>query len=188
MKLIDMDLSTLINQARKPEANPGGGAVLILSSNLAINLCLMMDKKNFGELENKASVSHETLLKISESYKTTMQEDVDNFNTLMDKIKSKNESENDYKNAAQPLLSMVEDNLKALNEISFFLKNGKKSTLTDGQIANDMLYNAIISSFPTIKINLDKTNVKYDYEDKSERAKSLYQKNLDIIERRNKWQ
>ncbi|MBM0046229.1 cyclodeaminase/cyclohydrolase family protein [Anaerococcus sp. mt242] len=187
MKLIDMDLSTLINQTRKPEANPGGGAVLILSSNLAINLCLMMDKENFvGELENKASVSHETLLKISESYKTTMQEDVDNFNTLMDKIKSKNESENDYKIAAQPLLDMVENNLKALNEISFFLKNGKKSTLTDGQIANDMLYNAIISSFPTIKINLDKTNVKYDYEDKSERAKSLYQKNLDIIERRNK--
>ncbi|WP_416334750.1 cyclodeaminase/cyclohydrolase family protein [Anaerococcus sp. DFU013_CI05] len=187
MKLIDMDLSTLINQTRKPEANPGGGAVLILSSNLAINLCLMMDKENFvGELENKASVSHETLLKISESYKTTMQEDVDNFNTLMDKIKSKNESENDYKIAAQPLLDMVENNLKALNEISFFLENGKKSTLTDGQIANDMLYNAIISSFPTIKINLDKTNVKYDYEDKSERAKSLYQKNLDIIERRNK--
>ena len=65
MKLIDMDVATLISQSRKANANPGGGAILILISNLAINLCLMMDKDDFGNLSEKANVSRETLLHIS---------------------------------------------------------------------------------------------------------------------------
>lgn len=188
MKLIDMDVATLISQSRKPDANPGGGAILILISNLAINLCLMMNKEDFGNLNKKANVSRETLLGISKTYEKSMQEDVDNFNALMDKIKDKEAKEIDYKNAARPLISMVDGNLKSLEEISFFLKNGKKSTLTDGQISNDLLYQAILSSFATIKINLDQTDLSYDYDEKTRLAKNLYQKNLDIIERRNKWQ
>ena len=106
----------------------------------------------------------------------------------MDKIKNKEAKEIDYKNAARPLISMVDGNLKSLEEISFFLENGKKSTLTDGQISNDLLYEAILSSFATIKINLDQTDLSYDFDEKTKLAKNLYQKNLDIIERRNKWQ
>ena len=83
---------------------------------------------------------------------------------------------------------MVDGNLKSLEEISFFVENGKKSTLTDGQISNDLLYEAILSSFATIKINLDQTDLSYDFDEKTKLAKNLYQKNLDIIERRNKWQ
>lgn len=186
MKLIDMDVATLISQSRKSDANPGGGAILILISNLAINLCLMMDKDDFGNLSEKANVSRETLLHISKQYEKFMQDDVDNFNQLMDKIKKKEAKEIDYKNAARLLISMVDGNLKSLEEISFFLENGKKSTLTDGQISNDLLYQAILSSFATIKINLDQTDLSYDFDEKTKLAKNLYQKNLDIIERRNK--
>ena len=186
MKLIDMGVTTLISQSRKPDANPGGGAILILISNLAINLCLMMDMDEFESLNKKANVSRETLLHISKQYEKFMQDDVDNFNDLMVKIKNKEAKEIDYKNAARPLISMVNGNLKSLDEISFFLEYGKKSTLTDGQISNDLLYQAILSAFATIKINLDQTDLSYDFDEKTRLAKNLYQKNLDIIERRNK--
>lgn len=188
MKLIDMDVAKLIYQTRQADANPGGGATLILVSNLAINLGLMMDKKDFKELENEADVSRETLLKISKDYEGYMQDDVDEFNNLMDNIKEKSASKDDYIRAATPLLKMVEKNIVALDKLSFFLENGKKSTLTDGEIANDLLYQALISSLPTIKLNLDMTRESFDLASKKDEANKLYITNQQIIERRKQWQ
>lgn len=188
MKLIDMDVAKLIYQTRQADANPGGGATLILVSNLAINLGLMMDKKDFKELENEADVSRETLLKISKDYESYMQDDVDEFNNLMDNIKEKSASEDDYLKAATPLLKMVEKNIVVLDKLSFFLENGKKSTLTDGEIANDLLYQALISSLPTIKLNLDMTTGSFNLASKKDEANKLYIKNQQIIERRKQWQ
>lgn len=188
MKLIDMNVAKLIYQTRQADANPGGGATLILVSNLAINLGLMMDKKDFKDLEKDANVSRETLLKISKEYESYMQDDVDEFNNLMDNIKEKSASENDYLKAATPLLKMVEKNIVALDKLSFFLENGKKSTLTDGEIANDLLYQALISSLPTIKLNLDMTRESFNLASKKDEANKLYIKNQQIIERRKQWQ
>lgn len=188
MKLIDIDLAKLIYQTRQADANPGGGATLILVSNLAINLGLMMDKKDFKDLEKDANVSRETLLKISKEYESYMQDDVDEFNKLMDNIKEKSASEDDYLKAATPLLKMVEKNIVALDKLSFFLENGKKSTLTDGEIANDLLYQALISSLPTIKLNLDMTRESFNLASKKDEANKLYIKNQQIIERRKQWQ
>ena len=188
MNLINMDVAKLIYQTRQADANPGGGAILILVSNLAINLALMMDKKHFESLEKDANVSRETLLKISKDYETYMQDDVDKFNHLMDRIKDKSASEDDYLKAATPLLNMVEKNIVALDKISFFLENGKKSTITDGEIANDLLYQALISSLPTIKLNLDMTRESFDLASKKDEANKLYIKNQQIIERRKQWQ
>ena len=188
MNLINMDMAKLIYQTRQADANPGGGAILILVSNLAINLALMMDKKDFESLEKDANVSRETLLKISKDYETYMQDDVDKFNHLMDRIKDKSASEDDYLKAATPLLNMVEKNIVALDKIGFFLENGKKSTITDGEIANDLLYQALISSLPTIKLNLDMTRESFDLASKKDEANKLYIKNQQIIERRKQWQ
>lgn len=188
MKLIDMDVAKLIYQTRKADANPGGGATLILVSNLAINLGLMMDKKDFKDLEKDANVSRETLLKISKEYENYMQDDVEEFNNLMDNIKEKSACEDDYLKAATPLLKMVEKNIEALDKLSFFLENGKKSTLTDGEIANDLLYQTLISSLPTIKLNLDMTRESFNLARKKDEANKLYIKNQQIIERRKQWQ
>ena len=188
MKLIDMDVAKLIYQTRQADANPGGGATLILVSNLAINLGLMMDKKDFKDLEKDANVSRETLLKVSKEYESYIQDDVDEFNNLMDNIKEKSASEDDYIRAATPLLKMVEKNIVALDKLSFFLENGKKSTLTDGEIANDLLYQALISSLPTIKLNLDMTRESFNLASKKDEANKLYIKNQQIIERRKQWQ
>lgn len=188
MNLINMDMAKLIYQTRQADANPGGGAILILVSNLAINLAFMMDKKDFESLEKDANVSRETLLKISKDYETYMQDDVDKFNHLMDRIKDKSASEDDYLKAATPLLNMVEKNIVALDKIGFFLENGKKSTITDGEIANDLLYQALISSLPTIKLNLDMTRESFDLASKKDEANKLYIKNQQIIERRKQWQ
>lgn len=183
-----MDLNTLINQTRKADANPGGGAILILVSNLAINLMLMMDKNNWEDLEEKASVSRETIIKYSEKLKVLMQVDVDNFNELMDKINAKSADKEDYISAARALMDMVDMNLKSLEILSFYLENGKKYTLTDGQIANELLDQAILSAMPTIRVNLENTNFNYDYDGIVKRSQLLAKQNEIIIERRRKWQ
>ena len=188
MKLIEMDLDTLIKQTRKAEANPGGGAILILMSNLATNLILMMDMDDWGSLENKANVSRETLLKHSETLKELMQDDVENFNQLLDKLKEKKASQDDYILAAKALLSMVEANTESLQVLSFYLENGKKSTITDGQIANNLLREAIYASIPTIDINIKYTDEVIDYKKIKNKVDSLYENNKAIIERRIKWQ
>lgn len=113
-----------------------------------------------------------------------MQDDVDNFNELMIKIKEGNSCEEDFIKAADPLLNMIEKNIKGLEHINFFLTYGKKSTLTDGQIANDLLYQAILSALPTIKINLDCTSNSYDLDSIKDKANKIYLDNLNAIERR----
>ena len=185
MKIKDMDVSTLIKQTRKSEANPGGGAILILMSNLAINLMLMLDKKEWKSLREEANVSYETILKYSRKLEDLMQEDVDGFNYLMLKFKENNVNKEDYLKASNALISMIEIDLKSLEILEFYLKYGKKVTLTDGEIANNLLKEAITSAFPTIEIDIKNTDKNIDYKQIKERALDLYEINKKIIERRN---
>lgn len=182
-KLIDMDIPTLIKQTRTKEANPGGGAILILISNLAINLVLMMDKNDWGEYKELADVSHETILKSSDKLSILMQDDVDNFDNLMKAYKDGSINDQHYIDASRPLLDMIEINLDAMDVLGFYLGYGKKSTITDGQIANDLLRSTSLAGLPTIKINLGQFK---EEEVIKERIEKLYQKNKLIIERRNK--
>ena len=186
MKLIDMDISTLISQTRKASANPGGGAILILISNLALNLILMMDKKKWGDLEDRANVSHETIIDFSKQLERLMQDDVDGFDSLMSKFKSDCVSKSDYLDAASALRSMVDIDIKSLDILNFYLSNGKKSTLTDGEIANNLLKESVISSISTIKINMENTDEIIDYDQIKNKTYELYQANKKIIERRKK--
>ena len=182
-KLIDMDIPTLIKQTRAKEANPGGGAILILISNLAINLILMMDKNDWGEYKELADVSHETILKSSDKLSILMQDDVDNFDLLMKAYKNESISDQHYIDASRPLLDMIDINRQALEVLAFYLTYGKKATLTDGEIANDLLRTASLAGLPTIKINLGQFK---EEEVIKEKIENLYQKNKLIIERRNK--
>lgn len=177
-----MEVSTLIEETRKATANPGGGAIIILTANLATNLILMMDKNEWKDLEDQANVSRETILKTSESLSKLMQDDIDNFNLLMDKIKEGKDSEDDYLRAASALTTMVDLNLKTLDILRFYLENGKKVTLTDGEIANNLILETTRSAIPTIRLNIK------DYDGPIEKAQKLYRINQDIIERRKKWQ
>lgn len=184
MKIKDMDVSTLIKQTGKAEANPGGGAILILMSNLAVNLMLMMNKKEWNNLKEEAIVSYETILEYSKNLEDLMQDDVNNFNYLMSKFKDNDLQEEDYLKASSALLSMIEINLKSLEILEFYLNYGKKSTLTDGEIANNLLREAIFSAFSTIDVNIKNTNICIDYEQIKKQALELYEKNKKIIERR----
>ena len=181
-KLIDMDIPTLIKQTRAKEANPGGGAILILISNLAINLILMMDKNDWGEYKELADVSHETILKSSDKLSILMQDDVDYFTLLMEAYKDGSINDLHYIDASRPLLDMIDINRQALEVLAFYLTNGKKATLTDGEIANDLLKTASLAALPTIKLNLG----NFKEEVIKEKIEELYQKNKLIIERRNK--
>lgn len=186
MKLINMDTSTLIRQARKADANPGGGAILILTSNLAINLCLMMDKKSWADKEEAAKVSRETLLSISSLYEKLMQDDVDNFNTLMKAYKNDMANESHYLKSYQPLLTMFEKNLKAMDAIYFYLEHGRENAITDGQIANDLVYQVSLSAIPTIEINLKHTSNQINFDQMTKDINKKYERNKRVIERRMK--
>lgn len=181
--LIDMDITTLIKHTRAKEANPGGGAILILISNLAINLILMMDKNDWGDQEKLADVSRETILKLSDRLSILMQDDVDYFALLMEAYKDGSINDQHYIDASKPLLDMIDINIEAMEVLGFFLRYGKKTTLTDGQIANDLLKTAILSALPTIKLNLGQFREEESIREKIEK---LFQKNKLIIERRNK--
>ena len=185
--LSSFDLETLLKQTRKSDANPGGGAILIIISNLALNLILMMDKKSWKEKKDQAEINKEEILKLSESLSLNAQDDVDNFALLMEKIKNKKALKEDYFMASKPLLTMIDTNLKALEILKFYLEFGKKSTLTDGQIACDILNQAIISSISTIKLNLESLDEKIDLDKYINLANNLHMENTKIIERRKKW-
>ena len=51
MKINDLYVGELIEETRQIHARPGGGAISILTANLAVNLALMMNKNNWGELK-----------------------------------------------------------------------------------------------------------------------------------------
>lgn len=184
--LSSFDLETLLKQTRKSDANPGGGAILIIISNLALNLILMMDKKSWKEKKDQAEINKEEILKLSESLSLNAQDDVDNFAYLMGKIIEGQALEKDYYNASKPLLAMIDTNIKALEILKFYLEFGKISTITDGQIANDILKQTIISALPTIKLNLEKFDEKIDLDKYINLANNLHMENTKIIERRKK--
>lgn len=185
--LSTFDLETLLKQTRKSDANPGGGAILIIISNLALNLILMMDRKSWKEEKDQAEIYKEEILKLSESLSSNAQDDVDNFSYLMEKIIEGKALEKDYYNASKPLLTMIETNIKALEILKFYLEYGKISTITDGQIANDILKQTIISALPTIKLNLENFDEKIDLDKYINLANRLHKDNITIIERRGKW-
>lgn len=178
-----MDIPTLIKQTRAKESNPGGGAILILISNLAINLTLMMDKNDWGDQEILADVSRETVLKLSDRLSILMQDDVHYFALLMEAYKNGSINDQHYIDASKPLLDMIDINIEAMEILGFYLRYGKKTTLTDGQIANDLLKTASLSALPTIKLNLGQFR---EEESIREKVEKLFQKNKLIIERRNK--
>lgn len=185
-KLSTFDLETLLKQTRKSDANPGGGAILIIISNLALNLILMMDRKSWKEKKDQAEINKEEILKLSESLSLNAQDDVDNFAFLMEKIIEGQALEKDYYNASKPLLTMIDTNIKALEILKFYLEFGKISTITDGQIANDILKQTIISALPTIKLNLENFDEKIDLDKYINLANKLHKENTKIIERRKK--
>lgn len=186
-KLSTFDLETLLEQTRKSDADPGGGAILIIISNLALNLILMMDRKSWKEKKDQAEINKEEILKLSESLSLNAQDDVDNFAFLMEKIIEGQALEKDYYNASKPLLTMIDTNIKALEILKFYLEFGKISTITDGQIANDILKQTIISALPTIKLNLENFDEKIDLDKYINLANKLHKENTKIIERRKKW-
>lgn len=185
-KLSTFDLETLLKQTRKSDANPGGGAILIIISNLALNLILMMDRKSWKEKKDQAEINKEEILKLSESLSLNAQDDVDNFAFLMEKIIEGQALEKDYYNASKPLLTMIDTNIEALEILKFYLEYGKISTITDGQIANDILKQTIISALPTIKLNLENFDEKIDLDKYINLANNLHMENTKIIERRKK--
>lgn len=180
-----MGVKTLIEQTRAKGANPGGGAILILISNLAINLMLMMDKKDWEEYKEIANVSRETILNFSSELSILMQDDVDNFDKLMKAYKNGKANEGDFLKASESLLTMIDINLKSLEILGFYLESGKKSILSDAQVSNELLRTANLAALPIIKVNIGDDGI--DYESIEVSTNDLYKKNKLIIERRNKW-
>lgn len=173
MKIIDMEVTRLLKETRKPTANPGGGAVVILIGALAVNLIRMMDR-----------VSHETLDVISQRLEELIQEDVDVTNDLLRAYKQGVADEEIFLKAADPQIELVDLCIKALEQISEILEKGRKETLSDGIIANNLLLEIIKDAIPTIEVNLINTSKEYDYEGKVSLASQLHLKNTQIIERR----
>ena len=92
-------------------------------------------------------------------------------------------NDQNYMDASRPLIDMIDINLESIDVLGFYLSYGKKSTLTDGQIANDLLRTTTLAALPTIKLNLG----QFEEEDSiREKIENLYHKNKLIIERRNK--
>ena len=164
-----MSVEKLLSEIKNMRPNPGGGAVVILVANMAVNLINMM-----------GDVSCET--SINERLTELIQEDVDATKKLIAEIKKKNFEEKYFIAAAKPQIEMVDISLKALDQFSEILKRGKN--LSDGIIANNLLKEAIRSAMPTIEVNLKYTKETYDYESVLEKCEKLYQKNVEIIEGR----
>lgn len=180
-----MNLDHLLEEIRKPHAKPGGGAVVIFIANMAVNLSLMMDKKNWGELENQANVSYETMIKISDKLKKLADDDIYYTNLMLDEFKKTSKVDHKFfLDAAKPQIQMNELCLEAMKTLSFYLEHGKKSTISDGEIANELLRAAVFSSLPTIKINLGKEETEKLVGKTLEEIINLYEKNKKIIERR----
>lgn len=185
MKINDLTVGELLEETRKINAKPGGGAIAILSANLAVNLALMLDKKNWGNLEKEAIENRKVMEEISDLLTKGADEDIYYANLLIDQYKNEGPIDEKYFiDAAKPQIRLNTLALKALEILAFYLENGKTSTFTDGEIANEMLISAIRSSVPTLKVNLKETNYKYNIGEVLDEANKLYQHNRNIIERR----
>lgn len=189
MKMSDFSVSHLIEQTREKSANPGGGAIVTLVGNLAVNLLLMMDKKNYHDLNHLADKKRKNLLKISDNLKLIMQDDIDSVSEMLTayrKNMSKEEIENSLIKCIQAPAKTIEMLLEALDQASFFLENGKNETLSDGEISNRLMKEAIYSSIINIEINQKFVFYEFDKEYIINKCDSLYIKNQKIIERRKK--
>lgn len=185
MKINDLKVGELIEETRKVNAKPGGGAIVILSANLALNLGLMMERNDWGNLKEEAREKRKTMEEISDLLAKCADEDIYYANLLIDQYKKKEPIDDKfYIDAARPQVRLNTLATKALEILAFYLEHGKASTLADGEIANVMLYNAMKATVPTIKANLDGVSYKYDLDQALKEAYKLYQNNRNIIERR----
>lgn len=185
MKINDLRVGDLIEETRKVHAKPGGGAIVILTANLAVNLGLMMDRNDWGDLRQKAKENRKVMEEISDLLSKCADDDIYYANLLIDQYKTKKPiDEKFFIDASKPQIRLNTLGLKALEVLGFFLNHGKASTLADGEIANEILYNSIKSSVPTLKANLNETDYKYNIGEVLDEAKKLYQNNRNIIERR----
>ena len=147
---------------------------------MAVNIVRMMDRRN---------VSHETLDNISDRLVDLVQEDVDYANALVKEYKKGKKVDKEYfLMAASPQIELVDLSIKALDYIKPILENGKLDAISDGIIANNLLFEVVRDAMPTIRVNLNPISKSYDYDDKIDYAKKLHKRNQQIIERRLKWQ
>lgn len=186
MGILDMRVDDFLKEVKKPTANPGGGSVVILIGLMGVNLLRMMDKKDYKDLEDAGSVSRETFNRIEEKLRFLVEEDIRKTKDLIESFKNNTTNEDLFIEAARVQMDFVDTILEAMEESSFILKNGKESTLSDGEIALNIMRDSINSALPTIKINLDNTSYTYDYEGKLGEASRLYEANKKIIEGRLK--
>ena len=185
MKINDLTVGKLIEETRQIHARPGGGAIVILNANLAVNLVLMMNKNNWGDLKTEADEYYNEMIHISDLLTKCADEDIYYANILVDQFKKKGPIDEKYFiDAARPQVRLNTLSLRAMEIMEFYLKNGKKSTLADGEIANELIYASIKASLPTLDANLKDTNYKYNIGEVLKEADKLYQNNRNIIERR----
>lgn len=188
MKMIDFKVCELLERTRDKSANPGGGALVTLVGNLAFNLILMMDKKDYGEDNGKANEKKQRILLLSDKLTSTMQEDIDSVTRLIDSYKDKDMKDRSELviGAIKPPVETIEIMMEGLDLIEFFLKNGKKETLSDGEISNRLIYEVINSSIINIEINQKFVEYDFDKENILQRAKIKFNRNQKIIEGRKK--
>ena len=185
MKINDLKVGELIQETRKINAKPGGGAIVILTANLAVNLCLMMERNDWGDLKEEAKDKRRVMEEISDLLVGCADDDIYYASLLIDQYKEKGPIDEKYfVDASKPQIRLNTLVSKALEVLAFYLEHGKATTLTDGEIANEILISAIKSSVPTLKVNLKDTNYKYNIGEVLDEANKLYENNRNIIERR----
>lgn len=194
-KLIDFSLDELIDNTRKPSAYPGGGAIASFNGALAINLILMMAKKDYKDekLNKKGRKIQKKFISYSEKLKTLMQDDVDRVNILLKAYK-----DNDTKNIDKLIndaniapKKTIELMIIILQDCHFLFEHGKFSTISDGEIGLRMVRECIHSSFVNVIMNekhlgKDSKYEKIDYKSITKYCDKLYEKNMDIIRKRIK--
>ncbi|MDD7305430.1 MAG: cyclodeaminase/cyclohydrolase family protein [Peptoniphilaceae bacterium] len=189
--MIDFTVDKLLEQTRKKNANPGGGALVSLIGNLAINLLLMVDRKSYPtiNLEIKAQYRKKRLLEISKRLEEVMQEDIDKINILLKAYKNEaDQKEIEIKtlSAIKPPRQTIDLVLEAMDISDFFLENGRIEAISDGQIANRLMKEAVMSSIINIEINQKHVTYDFDKEYIINRCNKLYDRNVEIIKGRNK--
>lgn len=185
MKINELSVGKLIEETREIHARPGGGAIAILTANLGVNLALMLNKKEWGDLKAEAQEFYKEMIHISDLLTKCADEDIYYANILVGEFSKKGPIDEKYFiDAARPQVRLNTLALKAMEILAFYLENGKKTTLADGDVANELIYGAIKASVPTLEMNLKNTNYKYNIGDVLKEAEKLYYNNRNIIERR----
>lgn len=192
--LIDFNLKELIEETRKPSANPGGGAITSLVGNLGLNLILMMAKNDYKDerLNIKGKNLKKTFINYSKELEAIMQDDVDNVQSLVKSYKNPPKDSHIMdeliKKANIAPNRTIEIMIIILNDCKFLLKHGKISTISDGEICLRLIKEAIHSSFVNLLMNEKNLSEKKDRDYKSIIAycNRLFDKNMEIIRKREK--